>query len=205
MCCRAVKHRHGAERRRADRVLHLLADHLQHARRRAHAHPRLDHCRRACPCHWGYNAWPLGPPAVTGYWQGHCTVTRWTRASTAGPLQACMPLPLGLPAWPLEPSTVAGYWQGHCTVTRWTRASTAGPLQACMPLPLGLPAWPLEPSTVAGCWIGHIAVRNNALGVHASLAGHSMRMITRLSHSTHTPTLRTVLHSRLKSFEHAMS
>ena len=43
---RPVQHHHVADRRRADRILHLLADHLQHARWRAHAHPRLDHRMR---------------------------------------------------------------------------------------------------------------------------------------------------------------
>ena len=43
---RAVQHHHLADGRGPDRLLHLLADHLQHARRRAYAPARVDHRRR---------------------------------------------------------------------------------------------------------------------------------------------------------------
>jgi len=46
---RAVQHHHLADGRGPDWLLHLLADYIQHARGRAHAPARVDHCRCGQP------------------------------------------------------------------------------------------------------------------------------------------------------------
>ena len=57
LCDRTVQHRDSAERRRPHRLLHLLADHLQHARRRALARARVHH--RLCAHTRRCQAWAL--------------------------------------------------------------------------------------------------------------------------------------------------